>query len=123
MDRRQFDEQAEAVSDLLRARLGVRGRSLRIRLRRAGRRLPKPARAAGDRIVAAQAMAENPRLWPLVGLSGIQEAFTTLRASLERIDPKDRRRGALLGLTGAMVFNLMLAGALVIGLLVWRGLI
>jgi len=106
---------------MMRAKLGVRGRSLRAALRRGGRMVPGPARGAGGRIVQAEALVAHPKLRRLVDAAGLRADAADLRAALAQIDPKDRRRGALLGMAGALVFNLLLVVAALLGLLVWRG--
>jgi hypothetical protein len=123
MDHQRFDRQVDAACGALQARLGARGRSLAARLKRAGRRLPKEARAAGAQIVAAQQMAAHPRLARLVADDRTDAAFATLTAHLKGIDPADRRKGAVLSLAGAVVFDLLVVAALVIAVLVWRGFV
>ncbi|MEB8387284.1 hypothetical protein OO012_08600 [Rhodobacteraceae bacterium KMM 6894] len=118
-----FQTELERASQKLGEKLGVRGRSFAIRLRRAGRALPAHAQKAGRVLIEAQALIDNPRLRRRIDEGQMRAAFRSLHAGLDPIDPKERRKGALLGLAGSMVFNLMLVVAAVIAVLRWRGLI
>ena len=85
--------------------------------------LPAPARAAGQRIVQAEDLVTHPKLRRLVDGVALRADAAEMRAALGQIDPKDRRRGALLGVAGGLVFNLLLAVAALVVFLVWRGYI
>lgn len=118
-----FQAELDRASTKLREKLGVRGRTFATRLRRAGRALPAHAQRAGQVLVEAQRLMDNPRLRRRIDEGQMRGALRELHAGLDPIDPKDRRKGALLGLAGSMVFNLMLVVAAVIFVLRWRGLI
>ena len=118
-----YAEMTGNLRDAMRARLGVRGKSLRAALRRGGRMVPAPARAAGQRIVQAEVFVTHPKLRRLVDNVALRADAADMRAALGQIDPKDRRRGALLGVAGGLVFNLLLAVAALLMFLVWRGYI
>lgn len=118
-----YHARAEALSEALQARLGVRGRGLEARLRRAGRRLPAPARRAGREIVEAGRKIEHPKLARMIDAGRVDAAFDTVNRHLKGIDRAEARRGALLGLAGALVFNLLLLAFLVGLLMRWQGLI
>ncbi|PWE35610.1 hypothetical protein DD563_06335 [Pelagicola sp. LXJ1103] len=116
-----YAEMAGGLRDAMRAKLGVRAKSLRVALRRAGRTVPAPARAAGQRIVQAEGMVGHPKLRRLVDGDALRADAAAMRAALGQIDPKDRRRGAILGMAGGLVFNLLLALAGLVVFLIWRG--
>jgi hypothetical protein len=118
-----FQTELDRASHKLREKLGVRGRSFATRLRRAGRALPAHAQKAGKVLSEAQGMIDHPRLRRQIDEAQMRAAFRDLHVALDPIDPRDRRKGALLGLAGSMVFNLMLLAAAVIAVLRWRGLI
>ncbi len=107
----------------MREKLGVRGRTFEIRLRRAGRRLPRFARKAGRRIAEARAKMVHPRLAAQVDHTAVDRAMETLRNHLSDIDPAERRKSIVLGLLGSLAFNLILLGAAILGLLYWQGVI
>ena len=123
IDRVQFEQDMTALMDKLRERLGVRGRHLRTRLRRAGRGLPKHARRSGEVLIMAERHMAHPKLRQRIDTVEVANAFADLHTSLAAVDPKDRRRGAILGMAGGLVFNLMLAVAALVAFLAWRGLV
>lgn len=113
----------EALSDELHTRLGLRGRGLSARLGRAGRLLPRRLRRAGALIAEAERRMQHPGLARTVDHARLDAAFAEFDTYLKGIDPADRRKGRILGWLGAQVFNLLLAAALLIALLRWRGVI
>ncbi|MCZ4353031.1 hypothetical protein O4H61_10945 [Roseovarius aestuarii] len=118
-----FQEEQNRVSEKLREKLGVRRGSFAKRMRRAGRLMPTPAKRAVKVLTQAQQMVDHPRLRRIVNEGQMRAALRDVHSGLDGIDPKDRRKGALLGLAGSIVFNLMLAGAALIVILRWQGLI
>jgi hypothetical protein len=107
----------------LRAKLGIRARSLQKAMHRAGRRLPKEAHRAGDLMIGALSQAAHPKLSRMVDMGAVEQASRTLHMHLDKIDPKERRKDRLLSLLGALAFNVLAVIALVVGLMVWRGLL
>jgi hypothetical protein len=107
---------AADVQAQLQAKLGVKGRSLEHALSRAGHRLPRSARARGQEIVAAQKMAENPKLARRLDGAALGAAYEGLSAHLGAIDVADRRKGKMLSLAGVIVFNLLVV---IVGFMVW----
>ena len=123
LDREDYNRKTEALCALLRVKLGLRGRDFSTRLGRAGRLLPKQMHRAGKTIVDAGQMVAHPRLARLVDARVVNTAISELSAYLNEIDPKDRRKGKLLGWMAAQVVNLIAIAVLLIALLNWRGLI
>ncbi len=115
--------QISELEQLLQDRAGVRGRDFATKLRRARRCLPRQARRAGQRIVAAGAMMAHPGLARLVDQSGLQQDAKALRDALQQIDPKERRKDVYLAVLGGVVMNLLLLAAVIFGVLWWRGMI
>ena len=81
-----YAEMTGSLRDAMRARLGVRGKSLRAALRRGGRMLPAPARAAGQRIVQAEDLVTHPKLRRLVDGVALRADAAEMRAALGQID-------------------------------------
>ena len=123
IDIERFHGRVERLEARLQAKLGLRGRNLEARLRRAGRRLPKQLHRAGQVISDAQAKVQHPKLVRLTNSDQIDHAFTQLNAHLETIDPAERRKGAVLGILGGMVFNLILLALGVAALMHWQDVI
>ncbi len=119
----KFQQRVGALEKQLHSKLGVRGRSLEKRFARAGRLLPKHVRRSGQVITRAQAALPNPRLARLHDQKAIERAFADVNCYLNGVDPAERRKDAVLGVLGSMVFNLLLLGAALAGLLYWQGVI
>jgi len=121
VDPAELTEKADALSALLRAKLGVRGATLAVRLRRAGRLLPKRLRGEGQRIVTAQNRAAHPKLARTVDPALLNTAFAELTAHLKEINPAERRTTRLLHWLAGAVFNLLVIVVAVGLLLRWQG--
>lgn len=119
----EFHEQTDALTALMRVKLGVRGSSFAAVLARAGRHLPRHIRADGQMLSQALSRADHPRLALTLDLPSLQRAAQSMRTHLDGIDVADRRWGFFLGLLGGMAFNLLAFAALLILFLVWRGLV
>ncbi len=117
------DSLAQNIATTIETQLGVSGKTLQAKLRRAGRLLPKHVRKDADLIVQAQPLADNPKLMKQVNLPRLEAAERRVLAYLRQIDPADRRWGKFLGVMGGLSFNILAAIALFIGVLVWRGLV
>lgn len=122
IDPDRFGRRAEALSELLGERLGVRGRGIETRLARAGRKLPRRGRRAATEIAQASRRMAHPRLARLHDPARLDAAFNRLTAHLRRIDPAERRRQAVLSVLAVILVNLMLVGLGVWAVLRWRGL-
>ncbi len=111
------------VFALLESRLGARGATLKKRLDYVRRKLPGRVRRAGDLLVDAQKMADNPRLAMRVDRDGLTRATVEIERFLNAIDvPAERSRRRYNRLAAFAGQFLLVFGALV-GLLVWRGYI
>ena len=68
-------------------------------------------------------MAAHPKLALRVDRGRVARAHAEVCAHLRRIDPADRRRGAILGMLGGLAFNLLLLAGLALAFLRWRGIL
>lgn len=118
-----FRQDIDAVQTKLRIRLGARGKTLALSLRRAGRSLPMHARQAGSRLIVMQAMVAHPRLRRLVARSEVDTALAELSAPLNVIKLKDRRKDKWLKFAASVVFGMLVLAAAIIALMRGRGLI
>jgi len=116
-----IEDQIQAIMALLREKLGVRGADLSVALRRARYRLPRRVYQQATALVRAEPLAGHPKLRLTLDQAALAAAATGVRAHLESINVADRRKGWLLGMLGGLSFNLILAFALLIVVLVWRG--
>lgn len=115
-------KQAE-VERLLEEKFGAGSGDLQARMRKVGRRVPKRVHLAARVIRDARMQAGHPKLRAFVDPRQVNRAFATLRSHLKAVDVADRRKGAVLGVLGGLSFNLLLALALLLAVLVWRGLL
>ena len=107
---------ADRVKSALEKAFGVRGRSLSVAVRRTGRRLPKKVRADVQRIVAAQSAGGHPKHLRQVDSAALERAEIHVLQVLGGIDRADARKARLLGIAGAIAFNILLV---LIGFVVW----
>ena len=123
MDSKDLTHKVAHLNTLLEQKLSLRKGSLGKRADRAGRRLPKWVRRNLHQIDQAHSMAGNPRLARLIDAQALEKAYAAAERHLASIDPKERRKDRLLGLLGALAFNLLLLAALLLAVLRWQGVI
>lgn len=123
IDTKEFHQRASKLEETLRTKLGLRGKNLSARLRRAGRLLPRRLRTEAGVLTEAEAKLPHPRLARQVDFVRVNKAFQAIEAHLAKIDPKDRRKGKILGWVGGLVFNLLVLIALLVLILRWQGFI
>lgn len=107
----------------LHAKLGVKAQTLSAGMKSAGRRLPKRAHRAAGVIYEAHVHGAHPKLSRMLDGAAITSAESTLHAHLDKIDPKERRKDVVLGMLGTQALNVLAVIALVVGLMLWRGLL
>lgn len=116
-------QMADRVALLLEERLGIRGTGLAAKLRRAGRRLPRKVRIAGQNLARADEMAKTPKLLLQVDLGRVSQDYDTCARYLSGIDRRSRRMGALAGFGASVGFGLLVLAGAVLAVLRWRGYI
>ena len=116
-----IEAQIAQTAALLRHRLGTGGADLSRTLAKAKHRLPRRIYRQGQRLARAEAMSHHPKLRLTLDQTGLGQAAQEVQAHLTSIDLADRRKGWMLGVLGALSFNLILAFALLIAFLVWQG--
>ena len=119
IDHAGFQDRAARLSEVLRQHLGVRGRDMGARLRRARRMLPRRLRPQADRLSHAEVMLRHPRLARLVDMPEVERAFAAIEAHALTVDPAARRRHAALSVLVAAVFNLILLALALWAVLHW----
>ncbi|MGH1453504.1 MAG: hypothetical protein ACRBBV_10065 [Paracoccaceae bacterium] len=104
----EIDELSDQISQAMDHKLGLRRGTLARRLRRAGRRLPKRVRQHIQRLIEAQKISGNQHLIHQVDANALRAGQAESLSYINSIDPRDRRIGAMLGIAGGLVFNLIL---------------
>jgi len=108
---------------LMRERLGLRGADLRAQVARAGRMLPRAVAREARYLAQVADLAQNPKLMRMIDLGKAARAHAILTAYLRTRDPARAARDWWVNLMGVLAFNLLLMVGLVLGVLLWRGLI
>ena len=117
-----IQQMTDRVAALLEERLRVKG-TLDEKLRRAGRRLPKRVRAAGEALVQAQAMAQSPKLLMQIDDAAVAIAYDICVRHLGGLSPGAARRGMLLNIAASIGFSLLVVAGLVLVVLYLRGFV
>jgi hypothetical protein len=104
-------------------RLGLGAGDIATLVRRAGRSLPRRLRPAAAMLAEAEAMAANPRLAVRIDAARVERAAADLADWLATQDPRERRRTRMVNTAALIAFQLLVTGALVITVLVWRGIV
>ena len=115
MTARIFEQLAET--------LGAKGKTLQKRLAYIRRKLPGRVRRAGDALVDAQALAENPRLAMQIDGEAFSAAYDVISKHLSEIDASAERSRKRYNLMAAIAAQVLLVGAVIVGILMWRGYI
>jgi hypothetical protein len=111
------------VRQALRDKEGIGGHGLADGLKKGRRRLPRRVFRQVQKLADAEKMAAHPKLAMTLNQPELLAAGQEILGHLERIDLADRRKGWWLGMLGAMAFNIFAVIALLVAILMWRGLI
>ncbi|SFR56140.1 hypothetical protein [Litoreibacter janthinus] len=123
MEKVVVDQLVERISALLREKLGVRGRSLEVRTRRAGRLLPRHVRRAAQVLVNAERMAQEPKMLLRLDPQEVSGAYDICLLHLENIDEKALKTKAFFGFAARLIVQVVVIGGLTLAVLRWRGFI
>ena len=114
---------ADKLAHLFEERLDVRGKGFAAKVRRAGRLVPRTLRRDTGLILRAMEFGRHPRLARQIDFRETERAADRLEAWLREINPWERRWNIVLGWLAGNAFNLLAVAALVMAVLVWRGLL
>lgn len=109
------------IGRLIDERLGLRGRTLDRQVRRAGRLLPRGIAREARFLAQTAQIAPNPRLQRMIDAAHVDRAHRIVRDHLLGVNRRDRRITRALGVASVIAFNLLVVGALLLTVLVWRG--
>lgn len=118
-----IEQMADRVAALMEQRLRIKGRGLAEKLARGGRALPRPVRAAAQRLAQAAQMAQSPKLLLQIDEAEVAEAYDLCLRHLGPLGRGNRRKGLLLNLAASIALSLLVVAALLVAVLVWRGYI
>lgn len=123
IDARDIVARNAALTQLMADRHGGRAPTLAKAVARAGRRLPKSARAQAAVLVEAERMAQVPKLARRVDAAAVARAEKDLTAHLAAIDVKERRTSFWLGLAGVIAAQVLVIVTAFLVWMWWRGYI
>lgn len=123
MPTQSVQQMADHVSELLEDRLKIRGGTLADKLRRGGRVLPLRVRRAAAELALAADQSHYPKLAMRVDHDRVRRAYRRCLHHLRPIGAGQRRMGYLVTLAARSGAAVLAALAIVIGMLVWRGLV
>ena len=93
------------------------------RAKRARGMLPRRLRRDLAALLEARKVAGHPKLARMLDGASLHAASSRLEAYIKSVDIADRRRGRLLLLLSGIMLNLLIIFALVMAVLLWRGLV
>ncbi len=123
MTAQTVQQMADRIAALMEDRLRIRGQSLSEKLRRGGRALPLRVRRAATELARAADLSHHPKLAPRVDPARVRRAYGRCLHHLRPIGAGRRRGDYLLALAARSGAAVLAALAMVIGALVWRGLV
>lgn len=116
-------QMADRVDALMEERLRIKGGTLEDKFRRAGRRLPRNVRDAGEALAAALMMMQNPKLMHQVDDETVATAYDICVRHLTTINPSAARKGLLLNMAASIAFAMLVVAVLLVSVLYWRGFV
>lgn len=121
MEKVVVEQLVERVFVLLREKLGMRGGSLEVRVRRAGRSLPRQVRLAAQELVNAERMSKEPKMLLRLDPQRVSTAYSVCIAHLEAIDEKAVKVKAAFGFAASLIVQVLVIGGIALAVLRWRG--
>lgn len=118
-----LNQKIAEISALMQSQLRIRGKSLHVQMRRAGRLLPRGVRRDIGFLLEAAALGQNPKLARMINPEKVAQAHRNAVSFLQGVDPVEQRKTAILRFLAAVAFPLIVLFALVLYVLVQRGLV
>jgi hypothetical protein len=116
-------QMVEEVRAGLADKLRVRGRSLAVQVRKAGRRLPRAVRRDAVYLVQTVGLADNPKLARMIDMARAQAAHRNILQFLQTVDVAAERRGIALQIIASIALAILVTGILLLIVLVQRGFV
>ena len=116
-------QMVEEVRAGLADKLRVRGRSLAVQVRKAGRRLPRAVRRDAVYLVQTVGLADNPKPARMIDMARAQAAHRNILQFLQTVDVAAERRGIALQIIASIALAILVTGILLLIVLVQRGFV
>lgn len=114
-------QMADRVAELMEQRLGVRGADLSAKLKRGGRYLPTKVLGAAQFLALAAEQSHNPRFLPQIDPERTAIAYDMCVRYLKPLGKGARRTAMLWSILGSLAAVILVTGAMILAVLVWRG--
>ncbi|MCG7518882.1 hypothetical protein [Ruegeria sp. Ofav3-42] len=118
-----IQSQIAQTVQLLRAKLGVKDKTLTASVRKAKRRLPRRIYKQAMMLARAEQMAAHPKLRLVLDTPKLVQASEEVQTHLSGINLADRRWGWFLSFLGSLALGFLALAALAVIILRWRGFI
>lgn len=106
---------ADEIAALMKERLGLsRGESLGVKIILSRSLLPRHIRKAAAVVDKAAQQATHPKLAKQIDMIEVRAAHRVVVDHLRKVDPKERRRGMVLGAAASLAINMLF---LIVGML------
>lgn len=102
-------------------KLKLRRGAFDARAARARRSLPRTLRSDLENVLEARRMVGHPKQARLVDGAAVERSAERIETHLRALDLSERRKSARLGLLASLMIDALVVGAVVLGLLIWRG--
>ncbi len=90
-----IQQMADRAAQLLESRMGIRGKGLEAKLKRARRSMPRKVTQACEQLVAFAALSHNPKMLAQIDQTKVAEAYDEVTKYLLALPPKS---GGVIGL-------------------------
>lgn len=118
-----IQSQIAQTVQLLRAKLGVKDKTLTASVRKAKRRLPRRIYKQAMMLASAEQMAAHPKLRLVLDTPKLVQASEEVQSHLSGINLADRRWGWFLSFLGSLALGFLALAVLAVVVLRWRGFI
>jgi hypothetical protein len=118
-----YHRQLDQISAALQDKLALRPAPFAKLIARSKSKLPRRVFLSAEKLVAAQSIADHPKLNRTLDFDALARAGDVVLTHLEKIDTSERRKDRLLSMLGSMAFGILGLAVLVIVVLRWRGFI
>lgn len=114
-------DRANEVAVLMKKQMAIGGSGLSLKLRRAGRLLPRHVRKDARVLADAAAFSENPKLHRFVDSSQLEKSHANCVRYLKQFDKSKRRTDTLMSVLSGAAVGILIPAGLFVTVLVWRG--
>lgn len=119
----QLSRHIAEIRELMEQKLWVKGRSLKVQTRKAGRRLPRKVRRDLRYLMDTAIIAENPKLGRMIDAARVDKAHANIVAHLQALNPREAMWTRVLNIAASVALALIVTFVVVLYVLVQRGFV